>query len=238
MTHTPGALASTRRLRPFAFTLLLPLLALAAACAPPAPDEFQGTRLTAGESVPSFHLTDQRGQAVSSSDYRGRVVMLTFLYTNCPDVCPIVTAQLRRTRDALGADASEVALVAVSVDPERDTVEAAREYSDKWKMSDGWSYLIGSRDDLAEVWSAFYVDPVASEGADHGEGSAAAADGEGRASAASGSVDALRQGVRERYLVSHSAPVYLIDREGVMRVVHTPPLDADALAHDMRLLLR
>ena len=226
MTSRAGApYAVSRR---FAFALLFPLLALAAACGPPSANEFLGTRLTAGESMPPFQLTDQFGREVASSDYRGRVVMLTFLYTNCPDVCPIVTAHLGKASDALDADSSELAIVAVSADPERDTVDAARAYSDKWKMSDRWAYLVGSRDELARVWAAFYVDPVAIE-QDDGSHTATPAP--------SGSVDALRRDVREKYLVSHGAPVYIIDREGVMRVVHTPPLDADALAHDARLLL-
>ena len=222
---TPRAGAPLR----WAVALLLALTALAA-CAPSAA-EFRGTRLTAGESIPQFELTDQFGRAVASADYRGRVVMLTFLYTNCPDVCPIVTGQLRAAREALDAEASEVAVVAVSVDPERDTVEAAREYSDRWRMSDRWEYLVGTREDLAEVWAAFYVDPVTYDHEETGQQDRTTA------SPPAGGVDALRQDLRERYLVNHSAPVYLIDREGVMRVVFTPPLDPDAIAHDAKLLL-
>ncbi len=212
----------------WAVVLLLPLIALAA-CGP-TPDEFRGTRLTAGESIPSFELTDQFGRIATSADYRGRVVLLTFLYTNCPDVCPIVTGQLRTAREALEAEASEVAVVAVSVDPERDTVEAAREYSDRWRMSERWEYLVGSREELAEVWAAFYVDPVEVD-AERESGEAL------RQGTTEGSVDALRQGVRERYLVTHGAPVYLIDRQGVMRVVFTPPLDVEAILHDVRAVL-
>ena len=151
---TPRACAP----RWWAAALLLTLIALFA-CAP-APVEFRGTRLTAGESVPSFELTDQFGRSAESGDYRGRVVLLTFLYTHCPDVCPIVTGQLRKASEALESEASEIAIVAVSVDPERDTVEAALDYSDKWRMSERWEYLVGSRDELREVWAAFYVDPV------------------------------------------------------------------------------
>ena len=213
----------------WAVALLLFLIALWA-CAP-APAEFRGTQLTAGESIPSFELTDQFGRAVQSDDYQGRVVLLTFLYTNCPDVCPIVTGQLRTAREALDSKASEVTVVAVSVDPERDTVEAAREYSDRWRMSERWEYLVGSREELAEVWAAFYVDPV--EVDTERESGEARAVGE----SAGGSVDALRDGVRERYLVTHGAPVYLIDREGVMRVVFTPPLDVEAMVHDVRVVL-
>ena len=224
---TPRAGAPRR----WAAALLLTLIALSSACAPD-PVEFRGTRLTAGESVPSFELADQFGRAAESGDYRGRVVLLTFLYTHCPDVCPIVTGQLRKASEALEDEASEIAIVAVSVAPERDTVEAALDYSDKWRMSDRWEYLVGSRDDLREVWAAFYVDPV--EIGLEGESGEAQTGGVPPA----GSVDALRQDLRERYLVTHSAPVYLIDREGVMRVVFTPPLDVDAMVHDVRLLLR
>ena len=213
--------------RLWAAALLLALTGLAA-CAPSAA-EFRGTRLTAAESIPEFQLTDQFGRLTTSADYRGRVVLLTFLYTNCPDVCPIVTGQLRTAREALEAEAAEVAVVAVSVDPERDTVEAAREYSDRWRMSDRWEYLVGSREDLAEVWAAFYVDPV--------EVDAERESGEVAVEPAAGSVAALREGVRERYLVTHGAPVYLIDREGVMRVVFTPPLDVEAMVHDVRMVL-
>ena len=216
--------------RRWAAALLLTLIALSA-CAPE-PAEFRGTRLTAGESVPGFELTDQFGQAAESGDYRGRVVLLTFLYTHCPDVCPIVTGQLRKASEALQNEASEIALVAVSVDPERDTVEAALDYSDKWRMSERWEYLVGSRDELREVWAAFYVDPVEIDLDEEGSESQAAGE------PPTGSVDALRQDLRQRYLVSHSAPVYLIDREGVMRVVFTPPLDVDAMVHDVRVLLR
>ena len=208
------------------FTLIIALLACA-----PAPDEFRGTQLTAGESIPGFELTDQFGRAVQSDDYRGRVVLLTFLYTHCPDVCPIVTGQLREVSEALGEEASEVAVVAVSVDPERDTVEAAREYSDKWRMSERWEYLVGNREELAEVWAALYVDPVELD--TNRESSEALRQG----TTTEGSVDALREGVRERYLVTHGAPVYLIDREGVMRVVFTPPLDVEAMVHDVRVVL-
>lgn len=223
---TPRAGASRYRAAALLLTLIIALLACA-----PARAEFRGTQLTAGESIPGFELTDQFGHAIQSDDYRGRVVLLTFLYTHCPDVCPIVTGQLRETSEALEAEAAEMAVVAVSVDPERDTVEAAREYSDKWRMSERWEYLVGSREELAEVWAAFYVDPV--EFDTERESGEALRQG----TPTEGSVDALREGVRERYLVTHGAPVYLIDRKGVMRVVFTPPLDVEAMVHDVRVVL-
>ena len=207
------------------------LLAIAITGCSSSPAEFQGTTLTSGSPATPFELTDHFGQRVGLSDYDGRVVLLTFLYTNCPDVCPIVTGQLRKAHAALDADADEVSFVAISVDPERDSVEEARAYSEKWEMAKKWAFLVGDREELSPIWRAYYLDPAVVESLrENGE----AHTDETRSR---GGVEALRQGLEERYRVIHSTPVYLIDREGIMRVAFTPPLDVDALVHDVRLLV-
>ncbi len=71
-----------------------------------------------GSPAPGFALTDQHGEQVTLADQRGKVTALTFLYTHCPDVCPLTAAQLRLVDEQLGADADHVALLAISVDPE------------------------------------------------------------------------------------------------------------------------
>ena len=212
-------------------------LLLAAAlmgCSVSEPDELAGTELTAANPASPFELHNQFGQAVSLSDYQGSLLVLTFLYTNCPDVCPLTTSQLRDTHAALGDDADDVRFAAVSVDPERDSVDAALEYSQRWDMADKWDFLVGEREQLSGVWKAYYLDPfvdhdedkrrthITQTGDDHDRGASA---------------NAPRQDLGE-YLVSHSAPVYLIDREGRMRVVFTSPLEPEAIAHDIRLLLK
>ena len=71
---------------------LLVLALLATACS--GSESFRGTALDTPDTAPPFQLRDQFGQAVSLSDYLGKPVVLTFLYTSCPDICPIVTETL------------------------------------------------------------------------------------------------------------------------------------------------
>ena len=210
------------------------LVIVLTACSSP-PEEFLGTELTSASPATPFELTDQFGQTVSLSDYEGKVVLLTFLYTNCPDVCPIVTSQLREAHEMLGSVADEVAFIAISVDPERDSVEAARAFSESWEMTDNWVFLVGDEEELSPIWKAYYLDPAINaqsreDADDHAE------DVSIQTTQRSG-VSALGQDIESRYLVIHSTPVYLIDREGIMRVVSTPPLDIESLIHDIKLLV-
>ncbi len=192
------------------------------------PDELRGTVLTAKDDATPFTLLNQLGMPTSLSDYRGKVVLLTFLYTNCPDVCPITTNQLRDIYEALGETVNEAAIVAISVDPERDTVQVAFEYSERWKMTDRWSYLVGADAALAPIWKAYYLDPAALRPSADIK---AAADAQENQQAAG--IDAL---VQESFLVIHSAPIYLIDREGRLRVVFTQPFETADLIHDVQYL--
>ena len=210
---------------------------LALACARPAgPDAFKGTVLSAANPAPDFRLTDQFGRTASLADFRGKVVLLTFLYTSCPDVCPVAANHLREARDALAEDGGggDAAIVVVSVDPERDSVAAALAYSERWDMVEGWSYLTGDEDALRAVWDAYYIDPYL-----HGPGrDAAASDGHSQGSqsgqATGGGASAL---AAQSGRIIHSAPIYLIDAEGAMRVAFTLPLETADLVSDARLLL-
>ena len=190
-----------------------------------------GTELTARETATSFTLTNQFQQPVSLTDFRGKVILLTFLYTNCPDICPVTTSNIRDAYDLLGDDTEDLAVVAVSVDPERDTPEEAHVFSDRWQMTDRWNFLTGPRDELEAIWTAYYIDPSLDSNPDEGAASA------GTPPRPTGEVAALSQDINERYLVTHSSPVYLIDREGIVRVLHTLPFEPEALAQDVRRLL-
>lgn len=202
------------------------------ACASSTPEaEFNGTPLKSGDIAPNFALTNQAGQSVSLESLRGRVVVLTFLYTNCPDVCPIVTSRLREVEELLGSQGNAAHFLAVSVDPDRDTVESAREYLNKWGLSGNWHFLVGDGPELEEVWKAYYVDPAVSEH-DPLESGQLRPTPEQR-----GAIDTLSTEIAKRYLVVHSTPVFLIDRQGERRVVFTPPLEPEELAEDIRLLL-
>ena len=118
--------------------------ALMAACGGGA--DSGATSLPAASVPPTSPSTTSSGSEVSLSERRGDVVVLTFLYTYCPDICPVVAGHLADLRDELSGEPGlmdRVSILVVSVDPERDTVDRAREYSDWYGMLDGWSYLVG-----------------------------------------------------------------------------------------------
>jgi len=124
---------------------------------------FAGGELDPPRPTPDFTLTDQTGQKVSMADQRGKLVLLTFLYTNCPDVCPLITQNLNQALQMLGTQRDDVRVLAVSVDPEGDTPKSVDEYAKAHHLLPEFHYLIGSRDELTKVWKAYDVAAVASD---------------------------------------------------------------------------
>ena len=124
---------------------------------------FAGGELDPPRPTPDFTLTDQAGQKVSMADQRGKLVLLTFLYTNCPDVCPLITQNLNQALQMLGTERDDVRVLAVSVDPEGDTPKSVDEYAKAHHLLPEFHYLIGSRDELTRVWKAYDVAAVASD---------------------------------------------------------------------------
>lgn len=123
---------------------------------------FRGNRLPdglRGESAPDFALRDARGGTLETRGLRGRPYAVTFLFTNCPDVCPLIGEELGQALMLLGPRASEVAVVAVSVDPVGDTEESVRAWLRRHRLPRNFHYLIGSRNELQPVWSSYYVGP-------------------------------------------------------------------------------
>lgn len=128
-------------------------------------DRLFGTELEKN-AAPDFTLTDGvTGKSLTLSSMRGRTIALAFLFTRCPDVCPLTAGQLRAAQRSLGDDAAKVELVAVSVDPEGDTPAAVREFSDLHDLRDRWHYLIGPRAQLEAVWARYGIGAFASSGA-------------------------------------------------------------------------
>ena len=128
-------------------------------------DRLFGTELEKN-TAPDFTLTDAvTGRSLTLSSLRTRTVALAFLFTRCPDVCPLTAGQFRAAQRALGGDASKVEFVAVSVDPEGDTAVAVREFSELHDLRDHWHYLIGPRAQLETVWSLYGIGAFASSGA-------------------------------------------------------------------------
>jgi protein SCO1 len=113
----------------FARRLVLSSLAVMAltACSPDKP-KFNGIDVTGADYAKGFTLTDHNGQSRSLSDFKGKVVVLFFGYTQCPDVCPTSMNELAEVKRLLGADADKMQGVFVTVDPARDTTELLKAY--------------------------------------------------------------------------------------------------------------
>ena len=92
------------------------------ACTPPKPT-FKGSDVTGSDYGGDIALTAQTGKRVSTADYRGEILVLFFGYTNCPDICSPTLAKLAALHKALGADAGQVQVFFITVDPARDTPE-------------------------------------------------------------------------------------------------------------------
>lgn len=116
----------------------------------------QGSDLGA-TAAPNFTLTDQNGQRVSLSQFKGHPIVLTFLYTHCPDQCPLTAERLHSSLVTLGSDSSKVGVIAVSTDPKGDTMQAAQQFTLQHNMQSYWHYLVGTQETLSPVWSSYNV---------------------------------------------------------------------------------
>lgn len=118
------------------------------------------------EPAPDFTLTDQAGEEVSLADLRGQVVLMDFIYTHCPGPCPILTSTHVRVQRTLPEPLRErVHFVSISIDPERDTPEALREYAEARgaDLAD-WSFLTGDPEAVDPVLRAYGVGATPGEG--------------------------------------------------------------------------
>jgi protein SCO1/2 len=118
---------------------------------------FRGTVLDPPSRAPGFALRDQSGRLVRLSDLRGKYVVVTFLYTHCPDVCPLIADHLNQLLVRLGPERARIRVIAVSVDPARDTPAAARSFARAHRLLPQFRYLVGTRKQLAPVWRAYHV---------------------------------------------------------------------------------
>jgi protein SCO1/2 len=113
-------------------------------------------------ATPQFALRDSTGRLVRLSHYRGKAVLLTFIYDHCADVCPLIVANLHTALLKLGTAASKVQIIAVSVDPKGDTRATVKAFLAAHEMTGRMEYLIGSFRELAPVWRAYGVQVEAS----------------------------------------------------------------------------
>ena len=121
-----------------------------------------------GEAVPDLALVNQDGAPVTLQSLRGRVVVMSFIYTRCPlpDYCPRVMTNLASLRDRFRARlGTDLVLLAVTFDPQHDTPEALREYGARYgAAAPGWQLLTGSREDTTRAASLLGVEFYPEEG--------------------------------------------------------------------------
>ena len=235
------------------------LLAAAVARPEPARARFIPPR----EPARDFRLRDQDGRSITIAQARGKVIVLTFLYSHCRDLCPAQAADIIGAVGKLGPAAADVLVYGVSVDPVGDTPARARAFLKKYGVYGGpVHFLVGSRSALAPVWRSYGIVPI---NATPAEANAAAATYDrfqqsARAKAApkpyqpperpaSPAADEaypnttdLRYRGRSRHGAGldfeHSAYVMLLDKQGEQRVgIPFEQLTPDGLARDMKLLL-
>jgi protein SCO1/2 len=109
-------------------------------------------------TAPPLALQNYLGQPVNIDSYRGKAVLVTFLYTHCPDVCPLIASNLRVAQNLMGpAVSSKVQIITVSVDPRGDTPKAVATFLARHEMTGRMQYLTGTASQLASVWKAWGV---------------------------------------------------------------------------------
>jgi len=167
-----------------------------------------------GVPAPDFQLVDHTGERVSLSDLRGKAVALTFLYTSCPDVCPLIAGKLGQVHDQLGRQAGDAAFVAVTVDPERDDVPRLRQYLDAQELGGKMTFLTGERQELERVWAAYHIAVTRTPAGATGQNDTAA------------------------HEVGHTTVVYVIDKWGRERRLLREDFDPAALSRNLEILIR
>lgn len=169
--------------------------------------EFRGVDISEVDYARDIQLPDHNGQQRSLKDFKGKVVVVFFGYTQCPDVCPTSMQEMAEVKRMLGKDGDRLQSIFVTVDPERDTAEMLKAYMGNFDPS--FLALRGTPEQTAAVAKDFkiYYKKV---------------DGKTPTS----------------YTMDHSAGSYIYDTQGRLRVYYRYGSGAEALAADVRTLLK
>jgi protein SCO1/2 len=117
---------------------------------------FDGALRPPGIPPIDFALKDQDGHLARLDQYRGRPVILTFMYSTCRDTCPLTAQQIKGAMDQIGKD---VPTLAISVDPANDTQLNARRFVNRQGLTKRMRFLLGDRAQLQPIWKAYGIEP-------------------------------------------------------------------------------
>jgi protein SCO1/2 len=179
---------------------------LLAACSEAKPP-FKAIDVTGAEYARDFQLPDHNGQVRTLKDFRGKLVVVFFGYTQCPDVCPTTMAELAEAKKLLGPDGDKVQGLFVTLDPERDTPQVLKGYMANFDPS--FVALRGTPEQLAAMAKEFKVYYKKAPGK-----------------------------TPTSYTVDHSAASLVYDARGKLRLYARYGGGAQALASDLKLLLK
>ncbi len=169
----------------------------------PAKANFAGLQAKPQRPAPPLQLRDSLGQPVNIRDYRGKAVLVTFIYTHCPDVCPLIVGHLHAALARLGPEASKLQIIAVSTDPFGDTPKTVKRFLAAHEMTGKMEYLIGSEPQLAKAWKAWNV------------------------------VVHPPKGPNAPDIVEHSAEIFGIDASGKVATLYPANFNPGMIVHDV-----
>lgn len=137
--------------------MLLLIVGLFFALAPPGFAEQKYERSVVNINVPDVVLQNQNGQRVRLKELLAsdRPVIVDFIYGTCTTICPILSAGFSNFQKKLGADSQRVHLVSITIDPEHDTPPVMKQYLERYRAKPGWDFLSGRRQDVERVMTAF-----------------------------------------------------------------------------------
>lgn len=174
------------------------------------PYEWHGAAYDPPRSGVDFTLTDTEGEPLSTTELEGKVVLLYFGYTYCPDFCPATLTDFQRIKQDLGDDADQVAFVMVTVDPERDTPERMKEYLEFFDET--FIGLTGSEEELAPIKDQFGIISMAGDATPQSDGD-------------------------QVYWVDHSTKVYALDKDGNLALEYAFGADPADITEDVEHLI-
>jgi len=127
------------------------------------PSAFEGAELPPGVKAPDFSLRDENGKRVTMKQYRGKPVVVTFMYSHCKTECPVQAQQIKGALDDLGHD---LPALSISVDPPGDKPPSVKRFDREQGVTGRIRWVLGSEPQLRRLWKGFAVVPQ-SNGQEH-----------------------------------------------------------------------
>lgn len=118
---------------------------------------FLGGQVLPLQPAPEIGLNTVDDTPVKMADLRGKIVLVTFVYAHCPDICPLIVDAMKAAKLSLGKQGEDIVMVAVSVDPKGDTQAAVNGFLAAHQMKGSLKYVIGTRTELEPIWRSWGV---------------------------------------------------------------------------------